>query len=200
MNDVDLVIRLNHENAFVWWASKRFYSFIGDGQYKCTESQPLPRGYGLSHYAKYSNETTRINFDIEGTIYRGDSPTDGVAIKVGEGPGLGGNVNAVPTTFSLDALDARITAFISQDGNEISLVMFTPTDPERRGGFNLGTVKINMPEGFTIGSVQAHRSWGDQETQLMRPAEGEVSVSANRESAWVTLPRSNLLSVKFIRE
>ena len=31
MNDVDLVMRLNNENAFVWWASKRFYSMIGDG-------------------------------------------------------------------------------------------------------------------------------------------------------------------------
>jgi hypothetical protein len=108
-----------------------------------------------------------------------------------------GNVNGIPGTFSLDALDVKITAFVSQDGNEISFVMFTPTMPDRSGGFDAGTIKINMPAGFEIGSVKAVRSTGQAANELMQP--DDVTVSEDRKAAWVTLPRSNILSVKFTK-
>jgi O-glycosyl hydrolase len=207
MNDVDLVIRRNNENAFVWWASKRFYSFIGEGQYGATEGTVLPRGYGLSHYAKYSNDTWRFDVSVGGQIYDGD-------ISVGALIGVtSSNVNALPTSFSLDAPDVKITAFVSPDGNEISLVMFTPTrvpkaitsaNKRGEGGFALGTVRIDMPTGFEIGSVQAVKSWGDTRKtgdgpgelgELMVPY--EVTVAPGRNAAYVTVDRSEILSVKF---
>jgi len=49
-------------NAYIWWYSKRFYSFIGDGyEYSGTiDGQLLFRGYALSHYAKYATGKTRV--------------------------------------------------------------------------------------------------------------------------------------------
>jgi O-glycosyl hydrolase len=203
MNDVDLVIRRNNENAFVWWASKRFYSMIGDGQYECTEGQVLPRGYGLSHYAKYSNDTWRINVDVKGTIYPASGP--GVDILTGfkeevvdeKTVRTEGNVNAVPTTFSLDLLDARVSAFVSPDGNEISLVIFTPTMTNGTGGWDFRRLEIKMPAGCESGSVKAVKSWGEEENELMRPY--DVTVNSDRDKAYVTVNRSQILSVKFTK-
>jgi len=191
MNDVDLVIRLNYENAFVWWASKRFYSMIGDGQYGTTESEILPRGAGLSHYAKYSNETTRFNFTMTGT------DRSGTALGNLNMPSSHSSVPKVNNSdFSLDNPSAKITAYVSQDGNELSLVMFTPTNIRGEGGFDIGVIEIKMPPDFEIGS--AH---GIKTVQRDVYFEGyPVTVSADRKSAFVDLGRSQILSVKFIRK
>jgi O-glycosyl hydrolase len=193
MNDIDLVIRRNNENAFVWWASKRFYSMIGDGQYNNTESAVLPRGYGLSHYAKYSNEFTRIDIDkyITGSITeQGKTATQ---ISVG---GEDGNVNAnPPMPFNLDVTDAKITAYVSQDGSEISLVMYTPTHYSGDEGYSLGTIRIAMPDKFTIGSVQAVKSYRDHYMENY-----DVTVHSERKLAYVTLNRGEILSVKFTKD
>jgi O-glycosyl hydrolase len=204
MNDIDLVIRLNNENAFVWWASKRFYSMIGDGQYDAPEGQVLPRGYGLSHFAKYTNGFTRIKFDLpsSGTLIQHGVGT--VSVSVG---GTGGNVNMIPVKdpeqFTNDRMDVKITAYISQDGNEISMVMYTPTQINGDGGYDLGTVKIDLFQGFDIGSVQAVKSYrtksgGNDVLHMMEPY--DVTVSSDRHSAYLTLNRSEILSVKFTRK
>jgi hypothetical protein len=198
MNDVDLVIRLNKENAFVWWASKRFYSYIGDGQSGTTDGAILPRGYGLSHYAKYSNETTRIKFEMTGNFPGAGGPIG----PLDTAEDKGGKVNTA--TFSLDSLDPKIVAFESPDKSEISLVMFTPTSTSGSGGVNMGTIKIVLPDGFLIGSVKAVKSWrtkdgqGNDETHLMKPY--EVTVNSDRKTAWVELNSSEILSVRFTRQ
>jgi O-glycosyl hydrolase len=199
MNDVDLVMRLNNENAFVWWASKRFYSMIGDGQYGTTDGVALPRGWGLSHYAKYTIDTHRIVATVSGTT--GDSRP----ITFESGTAL---VNK--RDFSLDNDSARITAYASitsgkdnapieeeaDDVEFISLVMMTPTATNGLGGHNMGTLKIDMPSGFLIGSYTAIRS--TSLTSVHQSA--DVTVSQNRQSAYVTLGRGQMLSVKFIRQ
>jgi O-glycosyl hydrolase len=186
MDDIDLVIRLNHENAFVWWASKRFYSFVGDGQYGAAEGAALPRGYGMSHFAKYTIDTTRLNVSVTGTA------ADGTYI-----PHSGRETSVVnQEAFGLDNLTPKITAYVSQDGNEISLVMYTPTLTDGSGGMNMGMLKIDMPAGFDIGSVRAHRSTS---TNGMMQPEYNVTVAAEQNAAWVTLGRGQILSVKFTR-
>jgi O-glycosyl hydrolase len=55
-------------NAFIWWYSKRFYSLIGDGQYQTVDGAVLPRGYALSHYAKYAAGKTRVAADLVTSI------------------------------------------------------------------------------------------------------------------------------------
>jgi hypothetical protein len=190
MNDVDLVIRINNENAFVWWANKRFYSYIGDGVAGNINGAVLPRGYGLSHYAKYTIDKTRININVTGKLANG---TD-IVFDRNKTETITPNVNA--RNFNLNTEDAKITAFVSQDGNEISMVMFTPTLVSGSGGVNLGVVQINMPDGFEIGSAQAVRS--TSATRMMVPE--DVIISSDRKSAYVTLPVSNLLSLRFTRK
>jgi len=186
MNDVDLVIRLNNENAFVWWVVKRFYSFIGDGEANSPGGEILPRGWGLAHYARFSIDNTRIEVNVSGS-----------------GLVMGSNVNS--NAFNLDNPSIRVTAFISQDGNEISLVMFTPTSTDGSGGFTLGDAQIQMPTDFKIRSATAMRSQAGRgggatgTIENMGQIEG-VTIAADRQSAYINLPRSQILSVKFIKE
>ena len=187
MNDIDLVMRINNENAFVWWASKRFYSMVGDGQYDSPNGQALPRGWGLSHYSKFTIDTTRIGWDFAA----GSTMSGGTAIPHTER--ATSIVNS--TTFSLDNLTPRITAFESADGNEISLVMWTPTGTNGNGGSDMGTIKIDLPDGFLIRGVYAARS----KSAAYMFVEEDIIVSQDRKSAYVTLPRSEILSVKFTR-
>jgi len=180
LNDVDLTIRQRNENAYVWWALKRFYSFIGDGQYGATEGVVLPRGYALSHYAKFAKEKYRINAAVRGTLK--DTTPIGAS-----------NVNN--TNINRDNTAVRVTAFISEDGNELSVVMYTPTGSDGTGGHDLGTVKIDMPSGFVAVSATAMRS-----TSKAKGVTEEVILSADRKSAIVELPRSEILSVKFTKK
>jgi O-glycosyl hydrolase len=200
MNDVDLVIRLNNENAFVWWVVKRFYSFIGEGDAATTEHAILPRGWGLAHYSKFTIDTTRIDVNVTGSLSGGGAIVMGGALDE-QGKPQSGNVNSL--NFNLDNSSIKITAFISQDGNEISLVMWAPTSTDGSGGFNLGTAQINMPEGFTIRSASAmrSRSEGGGSRGVANCAQWEVpDIASDRKSAYVSLPSSQLLSVKFIKE
>jgi len=191
MNDVDLVIRLNNENAFVWWVVKRFYSFIGEGDASTTVNAILPRAWGMAHYSKFSIDTWRMDVNVEGNL----TNTSGPAVV------MGGNVNS--ESFGLDNTTIKITAFVSQDGSEISLVMWTPTGTDGSGGSTLGNAQINMPADFTIRSASAMRSRSvsgtDRSVANCNKWE-DVYIAADRRSAIVNLPNSQLLSVKFIKE
>jgi O-glycosyl hydrolase len=203
MNDIDLVMRLNNENAFVWWASKRFYSMLGDGQFGTRDGAPLPRGYGLSHYAKYSIDTHRINV----TYVAGSAalPDGGTLNHMGRN--ADSQINQ--TSFNLDNLSIRVTAYahilqgcdnqpIPDDPtiDYISMVMWTPTRTNGSSGINMGTIEVKLPGWFTIGGVMAHKSTGA--TNAFAPE--EVQVSADRKSAFVTLGSGQMLSVKFTNQ
>jgi O-glycosyl hydrolase len=172
LNDIDLSIRLNDESAFIWWAAKRFYSFIGDGQRGTAEGVIQPRGYAISHYAKFANETYRVAVTAS-NISSGDFNTN---------------------YFSVDSVTARATAFVSPDGNTISLVLFTPTTVNGSGGIDMGTVKIQLPDDFIIREAAAMRSSRDNYAQWE-----DVSINDDKTSAFVTLPEGNILSLRFSR-
>jgi len=205
MNDVDLVMRINNENAFVWWASKRFYSMVGDGQFGTTEHAPLPRGWGLTHYARYTTDTTRINLSNSANAIIGNVISQsGALVDIGEIERPTSVVNN--SNDDMDNISVRITAYKSQDGSEISLVIWTPTKVSGEGGYSLGTLKIQFPDGWLARGVKAHRS----KITRMTPATGDpydrydmflpddtTVISSDRKSAFVTVPRSEILSVKF---
>jgi O-glycosyl hydrolase len=208
MNDVDLVIRLNNENAFVWWVVKRFYSFIGEGAASTVDHAILPRGWGLAHYSKFTIDTNRIPVTVTGNINNSSGASTPVAFNSTD-PDIAktadtSNINNAK--FDLDNTSVRITAFISQDGSELSLVMFTPTMIGGDGGYGLGTAEIKMPEGFLIRSVSAMLSKAGAGGGSSRSVENmgkwvdDVEVASDRKSAFVTLDRSQMLSVKFIKE
>jgi O-glycosyl hydrolase len=180
MNDVDLTIRLNNENAFIWWASKRFYSFIGDGQFGTYDGEFLSRGYGLSHYAKFAKETWQVGVTYTGTNANGDNLSA---------------TNFNQSSFNLDNTQVRATAYVSPDGNTISMVLFTPTDTSGNSGIDMGNVKIQLPTGFVAKSGMAMRSDSTGKRAQME----SVALSADRNSAVVSLPASTILSVRFTR-
>jgi O-glycosyl hydrolase len=198
MNEIDLVIRLNKENAFVWWTSKRFYSFLGDdgglmnngntnNGYGTTMDSVLPRGYGLSHYAKFAKEMRQVALTASG------SNSGGTALSAS-------NVN--PTTYNVDSTAARATAFVSPDGNTISVVMMTPTNTSGSNGQDLGIVKIQLPSNFTIASAVAMRTTATnyQDRNVSNVTELPEAVGTDRHCAYVKLPAGNILSVRFTKQ
>ncbi|MCL2444446.1 MAG: hypothetical protein FWD13_13425, partial [Treponema sp.] len=180
MNDIDLSIRLNDESAYIWWAAKRFYSFIGDGQWDTIEGEILPRGYGISHYAKFARESYRVSVNASG--------------KTGGGEIISTD-NFNNPFYNADHTAARASAFVSPDGNIISLVMFTPTLTDGSGGVNMGTIKIQLPENFIIGEATAMRTTQDSYAQWE-----VIEINEDKNSALVTLPRGHILSVRFVRQ
>jgi len=190
LNDVDLVIRMNNENAFVWWASKRFYSMVGDGQSGTTDGAPLPRGWALTHYSRYSIDYTRIGLEL--TSGRSSATANGTAVT-----NIDGGYSVVNRSKDdMDNNSPRFTAFLSPDGNTISLVLWTPTLTNGTGGIDMGTIQFDFPAGFTAQGVSAHRS--TSALDIFQPYDGIV-LSADRKSAFITLPASQMISVKFTR-
>jgi O-glycosyl hydrolase len=60
-NEVYDTFALNGESAFIWWTSKRFYGFIGEGEYGTTNGAVLARGHVMAHFGKYVLNTNMIN-------------------------------------------------------------------------------------------------------------------------------------------
>jgi len=180
LNDIDLSIRLNDESAYIWWYSKRFYSLLGDGQYGASEGYILPRGYALSHYAKFAKEKRRIGLTASGTT------ASGTAISAG--------LNFNNTFYYADSVSARASAFMSEDGNEISMVLFTPTTTSGTNGINLGVVKIVLPDDFIAASAAGIRS-----TSKTKAGEQEIILDEGGKYALVKMPAGNILSFRFIR-
>jgi O-glycosyl hydrolase len=171
LNEVDLSMRLNDENAFIWWYAKRFYSFIGDGQYGTEEHAILPRGYAMSHFAKFAKESTRVGVTATG---------------------IGSRFNG--TTFNQNSTDVKVTAYESKDGNSISLVIFTPTTVRGANGITVGDLTINLPADFTAQSVEAIISTADK-----KAADHTVTLSEDKKSAVVNVPASAIVSVRFTK-
>lgn len=57
---------LNDVNAWVHYATKRFYGMIGDGQYGTTNGSITKRGYVLGQFAKFVTGYTRIGHTFTG--------------------------------------------------------------------------------------------------------------------------------------
>ena len=53
-------------NAWVHYASKRFYGMLGDGQYGTTNGTVTKRGYIMAHFAKFVTGMTRIDATLGG--------------------------------------------------------------------------------------------------------------------------------------
>jgi O-glycosyl hydrolase len=191
LNDVDLVIRLNNENAFVWWASKRFYSMVGDGQFGTTDGSPLARGWALTHYARYTTDYSRIYLMLDP-----DHPSttaNGTRIPILDTP----NSVVNRKVNDLDNTAVSITAFGSPDGEAVSMVLWTPTTPSNTYGYDMGVIQVKLP--FKASGVSAHRSWSASANEIFQPENERVKLSPDREYAYITLGRSEILSVKFTK-
>jgi O-glycosyl hydrolase len=193
MNAVDLSIRLNDESAFIWWTSKRWYSIIGEGDFGSTENAILPRGYGLSHFAKFAKETNRVDIGVSGKTGDGSQiNTTGTTANLNHGTYNEGpnDANSKPSYLNDYQRAVKVHAFESPDGNSVSLVMFTPTLVDGTKGIDMGTVKLQLPSGFKIASAKAMRS-----TAVVKSQTEDVVIGVDNNTAYVTLPASTILSV-----
>jgi len=66
---------LANVNAWVHYASKRFYGLMGDGTFGTVTGMMTKRGYIQSHYAKYATGTTRIDnaWNDDSNVLKGSS-------------------------------------------------------------------------------------------------------------------------------
>jgi O-glycosyl hydrolase len=187
MNEAWCSIALNDESAFVWWYSKRFYGFVGDGMYGSNDGVITNRGYAISHFSKFAADTTRVQLTASGTTDAGANLSTS---------------NFNPTSFASgnsnsggqNGTTVKALAFESMDGDSISVIMFTPSQNSGSGAVNMGTVQINLPSGFTASSAYAMRSDANVKCEIE-----DVSMNSTRSVAKISLPASTIVSVKFTR-
>jgi O-glycosyl hydrolase len=196
---------LNDESVYIWWYMKRFYGFLGDtgNNSGTTWSAVLPRGYVMSHFSKYAADTTRIGVTAGGSFVSnaginastGDSSLGDTSLPVSSS-----NLN--PASFASGNTDTggqnqpttKVLAFESSDGDSIIVIAFTPTRNSGAGGQNAGNVLINLPAGFSASKAELMRTNADVRHQME-----VVPMSSDGKQAIITLPRSNIVSVKFTR-
>jgi len=201
LNTIDHTLRLNKENAYIWWYGKRFYSMIGDGGYGTIEGEILPRGHAMSHFAKFAKDTGQVGVTVTGSASGSNNTSydmDSTNAKIMAFVTLKDEFYAKPVETRSSRWDGKgadaISALTVDNITAISLVMFTPTNTSGTGGTNMQTVKIELPAGFNIRSTQAMRS-----TSTVKSQYEEVIVGTDRNSAYVTLPAGEILSVRFTR-
>jgi O-glycosyl hydrolase len=217
LNDVDMTVRINHEAAFIWWSSKRFYSMIGDGTYNTVgpvdqsmvvTGEILPRGWALAHYSKFAKESYRVGVDYDGTTANGTALQEGVTINGSHYADFTSQTVKVSAFMKLKGgeiypVNWRNKTVPIGDVEEITMVMFTPTEANASGsgGYDMGTVKLQLPSGFKISSATAMRSdrtiFDAGGTDRGTPVWETVEITADRNAAYVELPRSTILSVRF---
>lgn len=185
MNDIDHVIRINEMSAYTAYPLRRFYSLMGDDARFGSPGagEILPRGYGISHYAKFAKETWNVAVSASGKTKNGKK------IKTG------GNFNN--TEISHGSTAVKASAFESPDGSSISVVMWTPTDINGSGGIDMGLIRIKLPKGFAAKTASAMRS---SIVNNGKTADEAVTLGDDGASALVALPAGNILSVRFTRQ
>lgn len=203
-NEVYDTFALNKESAFIWWTSKRFYGFIGEGEFGTSNGAVLPRGHVMAHFGKYVLNTNMINVTVTGDFVSnaGTNAGSGTATLTGITLPVEVGTNLNPTTFANGNSDnggqnqptTKVMAFEADDGSYISVVAFTATRNSGAGGQNAGNVLINLPQGFVAASAELMRSNGNAKQQIEM-----VPMNSARTAAVIQLPRSEIVSVKFIR-
>lgn len=89
---------LSDFNAWIHYASKRFYGMLGDGQYGTSNGTVTKRGYIMAHFAKFATGLTRIDANLggmEGSAYLSQSGDTIVAVMANA------TDNVIETTFDL---------------------------------------------------------------------------------------------------
>jgi O-glycosyl hydrolase len=181
MNCVDDSLRIKDESAYIYWnsqASSGMVSSIDEGGWK--KGDITPRGRAYAHYARFVKGTWRLGF----------TRTVAPSFFFSFNPPLPTNFenSSVKGSAYLDALEGKF----------ISVVIFTPSNPSGENAVNVGPVRIDLPEGFTAKTAYALKSFGGGEGEYW--LDELVILSADGKSAFITLPASTVISIKFMLE
>jgi len=171
-DEIHHIIGINNSSAFVWWYLKRFYGAVGDGSYGTANGAIMPRGYVLSHYAKYATDTVRVNAT---TNHPGGS------------------------SIALTAFQRKKTADkttenelqVMADEDSYSIVIYD----KRTTASGQTSLRVTLPTGFEATKVTGIIS----DSTGNRHAPVNVILNPDGNSADVSLPTNAIISLKFVK-
>jgi len=169
------VIGNNDSSGFVWWYIKRFYGAIGDGSEGTVNGAVMPRGYTLSHYAKYATDTLRV-----------DATTTHPQFSAG---------NVSLTAFQRKKTADKTTPKelqVMADEDSYSLVIY---DQRVSSSGQRTSLRVSLPAGFVASAVTGIIS----DSSGNRHAPVNVELNPDGDSADVTLPANAIISLKFVK-
>jgi O-glycosyl hydrolase len=180
MNCVDDSLRIKDESAYIYWNSQAFsgmVSSINEGGWR--KGDITPRGRAYAHFARFVKETWRLGLTRTNT-----------AFTFSFNPPL-------PTNFENSSV--KVSAYLdAESGKFISVVIFTPSNPSGENAVNVGPVRIDLPEGLAAKTAYALKSCGKEAGEYW--LDEAVILSADGKSAFITLPASTIISIKFMLE
>jgi len=165
------VIGVNDSGAFVWWYLKRFYGAVGDGSYGTVNGQVMPRGYILSHYAKYATDTVRVEA----------STTH---------PGGSSNIRLLAFQRKTDKTNP-VELQVMESEDSYSVVIYD----QRISATGETSLRINLPAGFEASAAYGIIS----DSTGNRHKAADVYLNPDGASADVTLPANAIVSVKLVK-
>ena len=181
-SSINSTIANANASVYIWWYAKRFYSFIGDGFMTSVNGSVMPRGWAVSHYAKYATDTVRLetNENLPGIINSHD------LLKQGFG------ITAYIRKSNPDMSDFDEQRLQSRE-DSISLVIYDFREYSQASQRNI-SIRINLPEGFIATNVFGIVSDGNVYHEPLLIVLGEDGTYAD-----ITLPYDSIVSVKFVK-
>jgi len=181
-----VVNEINHSltevdaSAFVWWYAKRFYSMIGEGAYGTINGSVLPRGWGMSHYAKYATDTVRL--ETTDTLSKDIIGQDTIR---GRRFGISAYIRKATPNLN-DFEEAKLETL----EDSISLVIY---DRHTTAGGSTD-IRISLPAGFT-----ATNAYGIISNGTVYHAPVVVVLGPDGSYGDINLPANSIISVKFVK-
>jgi O-glycosyl hydrolase len=184
-DEIDNDIRCDGSNAFVYWYAKRFYSAIGDNSFGTVNGQVNPRGYVMSHWAKYATDTVRVPAVVSG------HPAGGNANDLHTNSGFASNTNVKASAFRRKMNPATYweRAVMTQE-DSISLVIF---DKRRIDPIETQDIRVVLPEDFGAAKY-VHAIISDKDR---KHAPHLITLSGTGTTADFNLPANSIVSIKF---
>jgi len=136
----------------------------------------MPRGYVLSHYAKYATDTVRVSASSTHSAWRDENAESDVQLSAYQR-------KSVKTT----TVDQQVK---TTGEDSYSVVIYD----RRTGASGQTSLRVNLPAGFTAAKVYGIISDTNQ-----RHAPLEVVLNPDGNSADFTLPVNAIVSVKFVK-
>lgn len=171
------ICMLSDVNAWVHYASKRYYGMLGDGEYGTRNRVITKRGYILSHYAKYVTGTTRITDAwsddsgiLDGSSYlsvTGDSiivvvinPSDNDYLLTVDLPFYSTTGKKITTTeiinlFETDILlnEESCRPRVTIDASSVTTLVFTKNNERPVSQMTGEAVRDKMEDQMVVGAV-----------------------------------------------
>jgi O-glycosyl hydrolase len=182
---LDNNIRTCDANAYVWWYLKRYYCMIGDNAYGTINNQVLPRGYIMSHWAKYATDTVRAPATVIGHPGTGNTSD-------GSNTGWNSAVNVKASAFRRKAQPVSYwEQQVQKREDSVSLVIYDKRTGANAEGQN---IRINLPSDFE--ATYAHGIISDNNR---KHAPALVTLATDGKTADIYLPANSIMSIIFTK-